>query len=1426
MAKKNTKSSKEDTPPPSKADKKAAKKGGKVEEPPAADKPKPVIARPSSGKTPISLLHEHAQKNKWGRVEYDMIKVKDGMKGIAKLAWIDPKSKENITIRCDHSLKGQETSIEARYDAATVALHRVSFNKNISMVLPREYKDIWAKLEDERKVILKQDKVKHDRIYNNEPFKVYLEEKANKLNNQKQQEIKRQQELKTVKKTPIVLTSLNSKSPSPSPSATPQLKKKNQPPLSNKRGATTDIKPLKTVKFPKKVWDSAPSFRFSTKQHELIQSSIKSHIKWRKFHESDNNTSSSSAKREVNFEVLQNLGFRETHIKEALKYQDPLSFLLFNIPDDDLPAFFMAHEESSASSKDLITIAHKNEHMVKKVMEFGISRNQAILALKLNNGVLKDTIISLTQGLINYRFEEEPELTSEEQWEEELNSLSSIYEDDGTIKLLADDSVVIKFSEMLNVTFFKPLNYPNEVAGVVVSTTDSNFKVPNYVKLKIVEKLAEYIKNNLLGMCYIFSVMDWLQQNCESIIENPGQLVEDQNSSLDDDLDQMNINGSRLNSNSNKRRNHHKVNIDLDSIKSDYESRQNSPALSQMIEQRAQLPAWKEQTTILNLINSNQITLVTGETGSGKSTQLVQFILDKMLYKNGDYTTSILCTQPRRISAIGLAERVADERVTKVGQEVGYVIRGVNKTSSSTKIKFVTNGILVKILQNNAAHVLNDTVLVIDEVHERSMEIDLILIMIKRILQEGKVKGLRVVLMSATVDVKIFQGLFGELQTTHIKGRTFPIQDYYLDDVLQKTQFKIDINGEWIQPKSDSKFFQQGNINYDLIAKLVERINQEDLANDGLKGSILIFLPGVAEISKCVRTIQSSFRSSPSVILPLHSALTSEEQQRVFNSYPGKRKIIVSTNIAETSITINDCVVTIDSGKVKQMTYNNIDNTTKLVEIFESKAEAKQRRGRAGRVSNGISYKLYTEETYGSMISNPVPEIKRINLDSLYLMVKSMGIASVSEFLAIGIDPPSIKSLMKSEEILKCGGLIDEFNHLTQLGTYISMLPTLDPKHGKLLIYSILFNMVDLGVLISSVLSVGTIFLKNNENRDAYKASLNREYGDLISSVLLVREYLDITDNKSQKAFLNKHAISFLKIQEIKTCKVQFLSILKDIGFIPMTYKDKMPTLNDNDGNLTLVKALVAGSFYPQIARVQLPDAKYLNTASGAIEMDQDARFIKYWIRNEEYITKLNEIRNSDDSNKEIVNDSLPATRVFVHPSSILFDTSAKEINPNQLREIAEFEKLKEENMLREDGLLDFSDLVKLKGHIDWTPEVQKSKYSSSFLKNQQFLVYNSSSMTNKLYIRDLTPTSMLSTLLFGGTLNYELNYKNRTSPGIVLDDWLPIKTWSKNAVLIKELRTLLDETVRDKLENGSNRSKNDDILRLVKDLLEAEGRI
>ncbi len=1341
-------------------------------------------ARPSSGKTPINLLHEHAQRSKWEKVQYDMFKVKDGFVASAILQWKDPKTNEFIDVKVTHKLPSKETPIEARYFAATVALHRVCFNKNLHMVLPREFKDVWNELEDQRKAIWKENSEKHNKLYNNEPFKVVLEERKLQAKKSKEAQVKLNNEAK-VKKTPVVLTSIKNSVPS-----TPKLPKFKTATESKVTKPQTSKKSTSAVSFPRKVWETALSFTFTVEQRDLIQKSIKSHINWQKTTKNESEMKS----------LLLSIGFRPSHVDESLQYQDPLSFLLFNVPEDDLPFFFQ-----DSTSSDSITVAEKNEGLVRKIMNFGVGRSEAIMALNGNGQDLQKTIISLTQKLVNY--EENQDLIdpveSQDLWNEEIGSLSSIYEP-SKIVVLDESSVQINFNSFLCLRVYKSPCYPNDLAGLMISTIDENHKLPNYVKLNLVKGMARYAIDNALGISYIYSLVDWLQENSERIIESPGLLLE--SSDIAQSVKDLNIDSQ----NSSTQRRFFKSNPDINFIKNDYEKRTKTVELKNSIKARTKLPAWNEQENLLKIINSNKVSLITGETGSGKSTQLVQFLLDD-LYSKGNYHTQIFCTQPRRISAIGLAERVAEERASVCGEEVGYIIRGANKSNKNTRIKFLTTGILVKFLQNGDDF-LNNAILVIDEVHERSMETDLIIILLKKLL--NKYKDLKIVMMSATVDLSVFQNFFKGLSSAHIKGRTFPIEDFYLDDVLQKTDFQIEMNDEWISPRADSKFFQTGNVNYDLITSLVSEIH-EDLIDESNDGSILIFLPGVAEINKCVKLLNQNF-NPPSVILPLHSALSPQEQHKVFETFPGKRKIVVSTNIAETSITINDCVVTIDSGRVKSMSYNSIDNTTRLVEIFESKAEAKQRRGRAGRVSNGKSYKLFTKETYDSMMDSPIPEIKRINLESLYLVVKSMGIKDVIAFLNTGMDPPPLNSLIKSEELLKCAGLVNEYDDLTELGKFISLLPIIDPKHGKLLIFSIIFGCTDIGILTASVLSVGTPFIKSADLRDEIKQTLSKtkDLGDLLSSVIIVDQYLKSHSPSEKKQFMTKNYLSFNKINEIKSAKTQYLSILEDIGFLPLKYKEGQSHLNRNSTNYNVIKAIICGSFYPQVARVQLPDPKYLNTSSGAVQVDPEAKATKYWIRNEEYISALNRSGVVED-------EKLPATRAFIHPSSVMFDTNSNSSTPQS----GILQDLKSD---REDGLIEFEKIQQLRPK-DFTPTLRNAK--SKALKSS-FIVYNSSTVTSKLFLRDITPTSTLSTLLFGGPLSYDLSSisSGRQSPGIVLDNWLPIKTWSKNAVLIKELRLLLDQVIKLKLEDPSYSSnkenkKGDDVLELVDLILKTDAK-
>lgn len=1364
-----------------------------------SQKPPPAISRPSSGKTPISLLHEHAQRSKWEKVQYDMFRVKDGLVASAILQWKDPKSNEFIDVKIKHDFSAKETPIEARYLAATVALHRVCFNKNLHMVLPREFKDIWSQLETQRNSILKENPKKHDRLYNNEPFKVVLEDRKFKEAKAKEEQVKLNNEAKT-KKAPTVLTSINKPKVTATTTITPPKQKasttrvsssiKSQTPSNeNKSKITKPTTKRRTVTFPKKVWESALSFNFTVQQRDLIQKSIKSHVDWKKSH-------SNNAELET---LLLSIGFRPSHVEESLQYQDPLSFLLFNVPEDDLPNYFQ-----DPSSSDSVTVADKNEGLVRKIMNFGVGRSEAIVALNDNGQNVAQTLISLTQKLVGLNVEDSQQCDadeSQETWNEEIESLSSIYDQNKFIKL-DNSSVQVNFNSFLCLRVYKSASYPNDLAGLMISTIDENHKLPNYVKLNLVKGLAQYTVDNLLGISYIYSLVDWLQENSGQIIENPGPLLdapEISNSISDLEID---------NKGSSQRR-FFKSNPDTKFIKNDYERRVKSAELKKSLQSRAKLPAWSEKENLLKVVNSNKVSLITGETGSGKSTQLVQFLLDD-LYAKSDYKTQIFCTQPRRISAIGLAERVAEERASVCGEEVGYIIRGANKSNKNTKIKFLTTGILVKFLQNGDDF-LNNYILVLDEVHERSMETDLIIILLKKLLH--KYDNLRIVMMSATVDLSVFEKFFVGLSSAHIKGRTFPIKDYYLDDVLEKTDFKIEVNGEWVNAGANSKFFMTGNINYDLITSLVSKVH-EDLVRESNTGSILIFLPGVAEINKCVRLLNQDF-DAPSVVLPLHSALSPQEQHRVFESFAGKRKIVVSTNIAETSITIDDCVVTIDSGRVKSMSYNSVDNTTRLVEIFESKAEAKQRRGRAGRVSNGVSYKLFTQETHDKMMDSPVPEIKRINLESLYLTVKSMGIKDVIAFLNTGMDPPPLNSLVKSEELLKCAGLVDEFDDLTELGKFISLLPIIDPKHGKLLIYSIIFGCTDFGILTASVMSVGTPFTKSFDSREDIKKILSKtkELGDLLSTVLIVDQYLKLKTSSEKRQFMNNNFLSFTKINEIKSAKSQYLSILEDIGFLPLKYQEGQPHLNRNASNFNVIKSILTGSFYPQVARAQLPDKRYLNTSSGAVQVDPEAKATKYWIRNEQFISSLDKV---EDDN-EITSESLPATRAFIHPSSILFDTSSNSSPQSGLPE-----DLKSE---REDGLIEFEKLQQRS--IDFIPSLKSAKNRA--LKSS-FVIYNSSTVTSKLFLRDITPTTTLSTLLFGGPLSYDLSSisSGKQSPGIVLDNWLPIKTWSKNAVLIKELRLLLDQVIKMKLEDPSYSSnkiegKGEDVLELIDLILKTD---
>lgn len=1366
-----------------------------------------------TGKLPATLLHEHCQKQKWRKVIFEMKKNAKGFTGIVILSWENPKTKEVIEVKMipEHDLyEPQETTNAARHYAATYALYRINYLKNMKMLLPIIFRDYWSSLEAKRQLILKSDKNLHDSIYNADPFSVVLRQREINEKREKERLLREQNDAKVKKPSINILTSTKTG--------------KNANDLKSMTKTAATKKPIELVpSFPKKVWSNSPFIDFDPEIRTSIENSIKNHIDWIL---EDHSKDIDQVKKNEYVEQLTKFGFRSTHVEEALSYTsnftEALEWLLFHIPEDDLPPLFARREEDSAVSFK-ISKNIQQEYMLLRLGESAFDQYDILSSLEKNNNDEIETAIDLTRKLINFPAQQSGTSDSD-LWEQEIEGIEMI--GSNVCKFVENTNkrvVTIKLnptniaSDLLSLRLYRSKHYPFDIPGLQLVVTNSSFKLANYLKLSILRQLLEtIISQNYLGDCFIFPIIEWLENNISRIIDNPGPLV-----TFKPDRNKSKASANQQ-SKSTRTRKTGRILLsenDIEKIKSSDNKRKLSSEMKDSLSKRKALPAWNKRENLVSVINDNKVTLVTGETGSGKSTQIVQFILDH-LNESGDYESTILCTQPRRISTIGLAERISDERIDKVGNETGYIIRGENNTCKTTRISFVTTGVLLRMLQSALSSnedmdlSLFDRLkyIFIDEVHERSVDSDFLLIILKRIMK--KLPNLKIVLMSATIDITVFQRFFDTpVNHIHIEGRTFPIKDHYLDEVLASLEYTMtNRDGEETQPKADSQFFKSGTLNYDLIAKLCDFIHKK-LSSEANNGSILIFLPGIMEINRCIKTIEREFNDNKTNVwcLPLHSALSSQDQKRVFKSPPrGTRKIVVATNVAETSITIPDCVVVIDSGRSKTLFFDSQINATKLLENWCSRAEIMQRRGRSGRIQNGDCYHLYTKETENGMIAQPIPEIMRTRLENLYLVVKSMGINNVEEFLKGGLNPPDSISLSNAKFLLTQIGALNKSEQLSHLGRYLSYLPT-DLHSGKLLILGCIFGCLELCLVLASLSSSGSPFLNSHELRSEIKlkkSMFSKDRGDLLGSAKAYLEYekLRLSEGNSKK-FIKDNYLSYLTLNEITSVRSQYLSLLKDIGFVPLSYHSRNKSdalyisLNKNQDNFSIVSAIITGAFYPNIARVQLPDPKYFQSSVGSVEIDPDIKQTKFWIQNKEFVEQF--------TNNKMIEGVLPAKRAFIHPSSLLFSDGI----------VANDESVSLDEFKNEDGSINF-EKARANYKPDLTPQVPKS---SNSLKNS-FVVFTSSSFTSKLYLRDITPSSTMATILFGGAITYDVS--NNINNGIVIDNWMPIRTWCKNGVLIKRLGILLDQVIHNKLSSPhfntlpSDSDADSEILSVVETIL------
>ena len=524
-----------------------------------------------------------------------------------------------------------------------------------------------------------------------------------------------------------------------------------------------------------------------------------------------------------------------------------------------------------------------------------------------------------------------------------------------------------------------------------------------------------------------------------------------------------------------------------------------------------QLPVSRHRDTIREAVANHQVVIVCGDTGSGKTTQLPKIALELDRQHIG-------CTQPRRIAATSVAKRVADELRVKIGEEVGYQIRFEDRTSRDTRVKFMTDGILLAETQGDPTLRKYDT-LIIDEAHERSLNIDFILGYLHRILK--KRRDLKVIISSATLDAETFADFFGGAPVIQVEGRTFPVEDHY-------------------QPPTHGR---------EPLAEQVLRAAEWLGEMDSL-GDTLVFLPGEREIRDAADLLAG--RKYPNtLVLPLFARQAGNEQQAVFKPTPRQRRIVLATNVAETSLTIPDIRFVIDSGIARVNRYDPRSGIQRLQIEPISKASARQRRGRCGRVSEGVCVRLYDEEDFESRRPYTDPEILRSNLSGVVLQMEHLRLGDPLKFPFI--DPPQPKRIAQAYRVLEeIGAIRKQGEGLTDIGHTLARLP-LDPRVGRILIEAEHEKCLREALIVASALTVQDPRERPEGKREAADQA-HAKFRDKQSDFTgWLRVWYAIQQNRksnnSLRRFCRENFFNYRRTQEWMNLHRELRDICRDLGW-------------------------------------------------------------------------------------------------------------------------------------------------------------------------------------------------------------------------------------------------------------------------------------
>ncbi|XP_010516709.1 PREDICTED: probable pre-mRNA-splicing factor ATP-dependent RNA helicase DEAH6 isoform X2 [Camelina sativa] len=618
-------------------------------------------------------------------------------------------------------------------------------------------------------------------------------------------------------------------------------------------------------------------------------------------------------------------------------------------------------------------------------------------------------------------------------------------------------------------------------------------------------------------------------------------------------------------------------------------------AFDMLREERKNLPIYSYREQLLNAVKDHQVLIIVGETGSGKTTQIPQYLHEAGYTKHG----KVGCTQPQRVAAMSVSARVAQEMGVKLGHEVGYSIRFEDCTSEKTILKYMTDGMLLRELLGEP-DLGSYSVIIVDEAHERTLHTDILFGLVKDIARARP--DMKLLISSATMDAEKFSDFFDQAPIFSFPGRRYPV------DICFTTA-----------PEAD---YMDAAIATVLTIHVKEPL-----------GDVLVFLPGQEEIEAVEENLKNKIRGLGTkirelIICPIYANLPSELQAKIFEPTPeGARKVVLATNIAETSLTIDGIKYVVDPGFSKMKSYNPRTGMESLLVTPISKASATQRAGRAGRTSAGKCYRLYTAYNYyHDLEDNTIPEIQRTNLASVVLSLKSLGIHNLLNFDFM--DPPPSEALIKSLELLFALGALNQLGELTKAGRRMAEFP-LDPMLSKMIVVSDKYKCSDEIISIAAMLSIGpSIFYRPKDKQvHAYNAMMNFHVGNVGDHIALLKIYNSWKETNYSTQWCYENYIQVRSMKRARDIRDQLEGLLERVEI----------EVSSNSNELDSIRKSIVAGFFPHTAKLQKngsyrtvkhPQTVHIHPASGLSQVLP--RWVVYHqlvLTSKEYMRQVTELK-------------------------------------------------------------------------------------------------------------------------------------------------------------------------------------------------------